>query len=342
MLQVVTEFIGVTPVVGKERLISTESAQPSRGAPPGGGLLADCQLVFGPMQMTRGRAFAVAGRAQAGQPSPTSVPVGKQWHQMDGRGLLIESVEYAAILPHLEALQTRAARGEPKAKERRAAEAGQRPEAKPMRTAARVREETGFVIDWILVASSTNTTFATDQTYKVASEVTLSTYIAFQAGTIVKFTPQGSLTLLDPIAACPDLLVPRAVLTHAYDDSIGEPITSGDPEANKYPWALFMESCAKCYPQRLEIRYAQAGMKVDDGEVAAKNCLWRKCTYGVRATAADVTFDGVFMCDVNTLTFDDGGASFFGVDDIVTECSIDLWAPEIVTPPHQVHLSSTT
>jgi hypothetical protein len=331
ILQVVTEFVGVAPVVGKETLVPTQSTQLIGAPMQSGGLLVDCQLEFGPMQMGRGRAFAVGGAGPSGQPSPPTVGVGKQWQQMDGRGLLTESVAYSAMLPYLDGLAAREAGAEAKAKDQRAAEAGQKPDVKPMRTAAKAKEESGFLIDWILVYSTNYWTFATDQTYWITSAVTISRNVTFQGGAIVKFSAQGSLSVGHRVTG-PGLLVPRAVLTHVDDNSVGEPIGSGtvDPES-WYPWALRLEDGISETIQRLEIRYADKGMDfymTDDQTI--QNCLWRDCEKGVRAYETSVTFNGVFMCEVDTKT---EGGPFYYQNPIVDDCDNALYAPVITTQP---------
>jgi len=293
--------------------------------------LDDCLIDFGNMQVVRGRAFALGLAEAPVSPSHASAPVFKRWQAGEGGGLLVESVDYQAMRAWLEHLPPRQAKAEPSPVQGTTASAALQPPAS-MRVAVHQPATSGVVIDFILVYSQQYYTFATDQTYKIASAVDISKRATFQAGAIVKFTDHGSLTVQRHVTS-PDPLTPRAVLTHFDDNSIGEPL--GDNQVTtRYPFALLLDTLGVGETiRRLEIRYAQTGMDFYYcNDPTVRDCIWRDCDTGIRAAWTAVTLDELFMCDVTTPTENAGSASFSGVETIVTDCS-EMHKPVITVQP---------
>jgi len=199
------------------------------------------------------------GFAQESSRLEVWAPVFKEWQPGDGGGLLLESIGYEALRGWLDRLPPRQAQTDAAPPEGSTASAALPPQGS-MRLAANTPAFSGrLVIDFILVFSQQYLTFQTDQTYKIASAVNISKRATFQAGAIVKFTDQGSLTIQRRLTS-PVPLTPRAVLTHFDDNSIGEPL--GDNQVTtRYPFALLLDTLGAGETiQRMEIRYAQTGI----------------------------------------------------------------------------------
>ncbi len=335
LLQVVTEFLDPPPAeISGPRAAETGT---SSAKPESVDALADGWIGFGAMQITPGRAFSL-DEPPAGNPA-TSVPVAKRWVSKEpGRALLLESVAYEAVKAKLERLgadQARVQHG-PAREKPQGAMATPPPDA-PMRLATGpAQSRPGLVLDFIVVYSTSSYVFQTDQTYQIASAVYISSSATFQPGAILKFTTlptAGSLTVSGTIST-PGALLPRCVFTHADDNSIGEPFGSGNQQ-DKYPLALSLHGVQGSV-QRLEIRHATEGIRVycPYNSPPISNTIWRNCLYGVTAYCSAVYLQDLFMCNVDTQTFDlGGGSSFYLANPILTDCTTGNAAPVITVPP---------
>ncbi|MHB1307913.1 MAG: immunoglobulin domain-containing protein [Limisphaerales bacterium] len=334
-LQVVTEFPETPAAITVEEIGTSNAVSDDMAG------LTDSMIGFGAMQIVGGRAFSV-GEETSADPS-ASVPVSKRWETEGGRALLLESVAYEAVREKLERLGTDEARraSRPDRQEGRSAGVRTDPGDGTMAVAA-LTPQPGLVLDFIMVYSASNQVFQTDQTYKITTWVTMSGSTVLQPGAVLKFTTlptAGSLTVSGGSVTTPGTLLPRCVFTHFDDNSIGEPIGSGNP-VDKYPVALNLyDPSGSTYPpavQRLEFRYAATGVKVywPYSTPSVLNCVWRDCTVGVSAYYSRVGLSDLFMCNVPTLTLDlGGGSSFTYLNPILTDCNSGNAAPVITVQP---------
>jgi len=211
--------------------------------------LTDESLDFGAMRIGIGNAFPLEGNPDA--LDRTDVPVGKNWLRLEGRDFLIEKVDYGDVLPDLEKLPASVAALQPapgiqqaalQAQPRQQLLAGLKPPAhrqarngaasQPMRMAAMLTPEKGFVLDYSAVSSQSDMVFRGDTTYYVSSSVnlTLSTVPAtvIEGGSVVKFAAGGSLNISGAIDCRTDPFRP-AYFVAKDDSSVGEAIGTGTP-----------------------------------------------------------------------------------------------------------------
>jgi hypothetical protein len=293
---------------------------------------------FGDMQMMQGRAFS-ADSADA-DAETTGVPVEKHWLVVEGRQVLFERVWLPEIAPLIEALPVQryslpdqvAVEGRPIPPQAVAI-----PEqAEPMLLAGGPSKSPGLVLDYTLVISYGNWTFMSGPTYVVNNWVTCSYKTHIHNGAIIKFAPDSGMTITGRLLS-PGDWGSRAILTSKDDDSVGEPVGSGNPPAQQNHTALklyYAQPVADLYygypgkVQRLEIRYASKG--VHDYSPGANhtvyNCRFRQCDVGVVADNTTVTIDDVIMCEGMPYQHDwyeliPSGAVVVGADDITTDCN---------------------
>lgn len=215
----------------------------------------DTILEFGDYSMPTGTAFEMNEAA-----SPSKVPVAKRLSVIDGRPVLIEAVEWQAAKPLMSALIP-ANRNE-KSVQRAAVEKGakpglgeasdnhsskrlarhipQRPQPGRIQSIqeARVRNSShspAFVLDYSLVAGSTNMTFASDKTYFVKSDVYLYGNTVFE-NAVIKYTnyPASAALRIKGTVEFKTTDYTPLVLTSQNDNSIGEslPWSTGNPWTN--------------------------------------------------------------------------------------------------------------
>jgi hypothetical protein len=327
LLQAVTEFLDVP----SPRLAEVK--------PPNASSVPDVLIDFGAVQITLGRAFAIQDAKGRGPALTPGVYVYKTWEQTGRNALLFESVQYETVRNDLEALGRPEARNGANKKTdedtvRAFGAESQSRKRRPMQLALGRQPRGGFVIDFVTVYSASTYTFQTDQTYKLASMVSISTYTTFQSGAILKFTSDGYLVVSGGLSA-PGLLTARAVCTHVDDDTVGEPLLGdGVPDA-KYLTALRLYNMtSSASVQRLEVRYATTGIQFYTGlSQTLRNCIWRTCTVGASAYVTQVTVYELLMCDVTTPTLVSGGAVFYNLGtQIKTDCS-GANAPQITSNP---------
>ena len=241
-LQILTEFID--PPAPLDRA-STTNAEPNRFfiAPN----LTDERLEFGAMIIGQGKAFSVDESFDVSDDK--AVPVGKTWKELaPGRTFLIESVNYASILPALEALPAapRADATKPKRKTGRLAELvrerGRRVAAVSPDTGKSIQlaqtgraARKGFVVDYVILNTIASTTLKSDTTYYVTNTAILSGVTQIEGGTVVKYT-NGAQLKFQGIVKCQTSAYRPAVFTSKDDDSVGETISgsTGNPSTN-YP-----------------------------------------------------------------------------------------------------------
>jgi streptogramin lyase len=300
----------------------------------------DHMVDFGDMQLVQGHAFSVESADSGGLSGGAGVPVEKSWLVIEGRQVLLESVRLPGIAPFLGPLpiQRNSWLQQAAGDSRRILPAVSPvpQEAEPMLLAADRTGPPGLVIDYILAVSSSSVNFYSGPTWVVNNWITVSYTTQIQPGAIIKFAPGSGITVSGYLLT-PTEWSSRAILTCKDDDSVGEPVGSGNPPdmqdhtALKLYYAQPVADLQYKYPgkiQRLEILYAGKG--IHDYSPGANhqvyNNRFRRCDVGVVADNTTVTIDDVIMCDGMVYNPGDfyelrgSGAVVVGPDDISTDC----------------------
>lgn len=244
--------------------------------------LSDETLDFGAMRIGTGTAFSLEEGAH-GLDNP-AIPVGKDWLRLEGRDFLIEKVDFEDAHPSLEKLPAavetvpvdggkRASRPAQPRSELLAAlrppsAPGDRAEAvaKPMRMAAALLPERGFVMDYSQTSSQSNMVFRSDTTYYVTSVVNLTGTTKIEGGTVVKYASglTGYLNIQGSLICQTEPYRP-AFFTAKDDNSVGETISgsTGVPSGSYGQYNLRLNDTAATnhYSLRhLRLRYAHTGI----------------------------------------------------------------------------------
>jgi hypothetical protein len=93
-----TEWFNTTPKKQEHSIITLRAKSDTLNAT----LADDASLDFGTMKIVRGKAFNLDAQAN-------SMPVAKEWQQIEGRNFLLEVVDYKAIEQSLKTLPQSAA-----------------------------------------------------------------------------------------------------------------------------------------------------------------------------------------------------------------------------------------
>lgn len=205
-LDIITEFLRA-PVPTKTHAVLKRKPE-----------LVDETLDFGQMRMILGKAFEIAPNAR------TKTPVAKRWREVDGRKILIESVEYELLRPSLEQLPAGEVRRQAKSTHQLPDPRTQSLASKPIEIAQAIYNPTGVVIDYVLVYDQSNYTFLSGETYLVSGPVQLSNTTTFQSGAVIKYTP-GAYIILGGQASFPTA-GPKVIFTARDDDTVGEKIAT--------------------------------------------------------------------------------------------------------------------
>jgi len=302
VLQILTEF--------------TSSPAPTinilTNGPDANGALADEWLDFGAMKMIPGRAFLL------GSSSP-AVPVSKQWMNMNGRTVLVESVPLpaaAGALLQLPAVAQANLKAEPDSVQyvvsnRRLLppRLNRKETSGEMEIARSSQPSQGFVLDYIIVNGTqpANYTFKGDTTYEISGTVTLSGATKFEPGTILKYTPGAEITFsFSSTIQCQGTAYHPIVFTARDDDSIGEtPADSTHTISGSYAsYVLSMGGPNLSSASYFRVLYASTGMFFYGGSPVISNAQFVDCQQAFKFQFSPITvynalFDGV------TTVFDD-------------------------------------
>ena len=224
-LQMLTEFFDApTPAQ------TTAAGDPDTG-------LQDTTLTFGSMKMIQGNAFLSDGDLES-----SSIPVYKNWTQLDGRNFLVESVPYGQIGLQLATLPQLSLGNQSSATSQLLGKVSSKRLLPPVRWAkattnvvqfARTRpnRNPGLVFDYITINSGeTNYTFQGDTTYSVSGEYYLYGTTIFEGGTVIKMNSSGKLDMdVNGTVNCLTGPYSPAVFTSINDNDVGNGIGSGSP-----------------------------------------------------------------------------------------------------------------
>jgi hypothetical protein len=306
VLQLITEFFEAPEPV------THSSFRPN-------GLRVDTVIRFGEMLMPPGKSFLVDDVEH-------SVPVDKQWTQIEGRTFLIEQIPYSRVAALLANLplppQTSATKGE---KIRRIASTGKnsnlrhvvsRKRLLPRKEEAKAGEKktfqvakghsrpAAFVLDYSVVGSVSNYVFKSDGTYFITNAVSLTgTSTTFEGGAVIKLHGATAvLTIVDGARWLSSQYNP-VTITARDDQTIGESITGsgGTP-------SIMFGTTMLSYPgtpgsnivQHLRLRYADTAFAADSSIVDLQNVQILKSSIGMGLSGGAVYLRNALLYDLGT------------------------------------------
>jgi len=283
-LELFTEFAGNTPEpLATNRVLRAEENPANRRVMVEPDFI-DNSLTFGNMTMGAGKAFVIDASSQSSSVGDDA-PVAKQFTLIDGKKVLIESVEYNSLQPLLILLPPANSSGIStnaslkNSLRDRHDQAGIRslpaqrfvePTTNRIQLVAKIdaSRETLLaripvvVIDYDSLnnSSATDKTFYSDITYLVTGTYTLSGTTTFEGGTVVKYNLGAKLNVNGPIVSKTSAYRP-AVFTAVDDRTVGETI----PGSNSTPSGYYANpalNLANSQPaswtmSNFRIRYAQ-------------------------------------------------------------------------------------
>jgi hypothetical protein len=311
-LQVLTEFFSPpTPAIK-----STVEAD--------GGV--DEYLNFGVMQIGKGRAFSVGGASEAN----TLIAVRKQWTVLDNRTFLVEEVPFEQVEQQIESLGTKGG-GASLDKNRRGQgvnviaalkdvlpKQGAVRRPRPMRLAkVEEQQQPGFVLDYTILSSQTNFSFAANTNYFVTGLVNLSgTNNVLEGGCVIKFTNSSSaeIKILSGLTSKCDSYRP-AVFTSMNDDTVGETISgsTGDPTTNYCGNPALYFAYAPATLSHVRFSYARAGVVFEgsSGHVLS-DAQFIHCADALQPYYCDCTLRNVLVYGVSNVVSSYDGSTVRG------------------------------
>ncbi len=332
----------VGPAVSKTVTLSRETdsvARASMWEPD----FVDQKLAFGSSVMGLGRAFrqrpATNSTASFGD-----VSVGKSYQVINGRGLLIEAVPYAAISAELQKIRNPGSSGITNAA------------ATPRKDRALVFDEiqmamnygnshTGsmlaaridflpadsFVIDYIIQDPSTSndSTYRSGTTYLITGPISHSA-VVIEPGAIIKFDDYGAITVLGQIDCRAQPHIP-AILTVKDDDNVGEQI-AGSTGSPQWTYNPMLNISGNQTLKNMRFNHAWTAFLVTAGELN----IWHSqfINAGVPITVAEnadptVNFYNVLFSGYSYMigTWDNTRGNFHGQHVTASGQSMSLYLP---------------
>src|SRR6266699_4158759 len=288
----------------------------------------DDSLNFGSMQMIGGKSFSVDGELASGGLEPlraNELQNAKEWHVIDGKTFLIESVPHADLLPALDALPAPrvAWKMDAKSKDRLAANAGKRhkpisvaqaspalpptsPTDQPARMAAAKApaRQPGVLLDYILINSTqTNFTFIGTNTYYATNYVALYGTTTLEGGAVAKGikwdggVATGTFIVYGAFD-CQTSPYRPAIFTAVDDDTVGDVITgvsTGTP-TNLYRGSLWFSTTNSIVVENVHVRYAVTGCYVATGtSPALRHLQLVSCNTALEKHSANCSFQNILI-----------------------------------------------
>jgi hypothetical protein len=250
----------------------------------------DQTLRFGALQISEGRAFELGLEGDTSR----SIPVGKEWGTSEaGEIFLIESVEYPAAKPALDALPGNEARAAQPNNARLASRRLSRPQlmaalvkrsvsntkGKETMQVASVptRRSPGFVLDYdsLFGPTCSNYVFRADTTYYVAGNLSLNGTTTLEGGAVIKFPPydvsntrQLKITGSGANISCIATNYRPAIFTARDDNTVGETVSgsTGAPSGYYSTYVIFFDSSVTTSAlHNIRIRHANGGIYYASG-----------------------------------------------------------------------------
>ncbi len=270
------------------------------------GIAEDQIISFASMYIGMGNAFVVGIDGAV----PTA-PVSKHWTTLQGKDFLVEEIPFQAISALAAALPAHASLSKPSRRILRSA-ALQAPPAKnktrsdPMKVAQfRTKKTPGVLIDYSMVNNGTNLVFQADTTYFVSENVSLYGSNLWEGGTIVKFAPGASITVV-PNSVSPQVnfltgLYRPVVFTAQDDNSVGLVISNstGNPWTNYYgnP-ALNLVDLTFCSMTNARFSFASQALKVTAFNPNMRDVQFVNCSNGIEEVASAVLLENTLFANV--------------------------------------------
>ncbi len=326
-VELYTEFHPDTPApVQTERVLRRETNATLRAqmAEPD---FKDSPLDFGQYKMGAGTAFEWTGK-----PGRTRLPVAKQYRVIDGRQILIESVEwqdarkFLAALPPLNEAQWAMIRQQASSTGRGlAAGAGpllarslpaRHPSRQPAGAIQQAQVKPGtktkqlaFLLDYTLVTGGTNFTFAADSTYFVSGNVYLYGDTRLMGSAVIKNTNTiGNGLHLRGNILCDTTPYSPVIFTAEDDDTVGVPLpwSSGEPVPGNYAdpalqidynWSGWLANL-----KHLRIAYAREGVEFYTGTGhVLQDAQFTFCGAAIKPYYCDVNLRNLLVYDSGTV-----------------------------------------
>ena len=292
--------------------------------------LPDQDVSWGSMRIGRGKAFDL------GEPPgfDSHIAVRRQFVNLQGRHVLIEGVPLQRIAAHLASLPLHA--GNKANLPKTASLTRTLPDTplalanpQPMKLAAATPPDKGFVLDYAeLNCDPGDYTFATGQTYYIASGIDVSGDITFEAGTVLKYnTDPDNPSLLEfwGNLTCNTTPDQPAVLTADFDDSVGEPISNPHPAPGLYWGTIAGSSSSYIVWHDLVVKYSHAGLHLIGGQL--RDCQFLNCQYPFWFEFAPASMTNILVENADSVfigEYNDISAYQVTVDNC-TNLTLDWW-----------------
>ena len=266
------------------------------------GSLPDQNLDFGVMKMVPGKAFLMGGD------SP-SIPVAKQWVQLEGRQFLVEEIPMANVAAELDALPVPATQVASRTSFQMASKQLVLPPQRfvkadktPMLVAKTSMPAKGFMLDYQTVnGSMTNIDFQGDTTYYISSPTYLYGTNKFEGGTILKYARSASLTLYaSPVWQ--GAMARPVVFTAMDDNSMGDAVSgsSGTPSGYYGSPALYF-SGVSANISAVRFLNAQQALEIsDNGTSSVSDAQFVNCAAGIEPVNDVLALNNALFANVTT------------------------------------------
>jgi len=296
-LESYSEWIAPPAPTKTQQLLATDSA---------GRLLQleDEALDFGSARIGNGVAFLIDGAI------PDRVPVYKKWARMDGRDVLVESVDFLTVRRHLEMLGPAQAALQKRAENVRLAGVPRKGRVFPAQRLAKVPDRRrpiqvakapptagkGLAIDFELSNTTlTNYVFRSDTTYYISGQVNLSGKSnVMEGGVVIKYAPTNSSQIkfagTNSALICKGDMYRPIVLTSRDDGTAGSTLTTSNNSGYYASSALYFDSQASSGVrlQNIRISYADTAITFDHPtNVVVKHAQIVKCSSAFSVYAGD-------------------------------------------------------
>ena len=263
-LQVLTEFFNPPQPTINSVNMQTEAGE-----------MTDDNLDFGATKIIPGKAFLL------GTNEP-DVAVTKEWANLNGRQLLVESAPVESMANDLNELPTPATAVTLNVKFPKALTAMRLPKHRLAKTnrsfisASKVTLPTkGMVLDYVTINSGlTNYVFRGDTTYYISGTVDLFGTNIMEGGTVLKYASTASLYLMEsspltspqPVIIWPSTPYRPAILTAHNDNTVGDTVSSGGAVFFGGPSIIYPGG----YPNQIDLgnfqmKYFSTGIQVQGG-----------------------------------------------------------------------------
>ena len=297
MLEFISEFVADESPAKQSRALQYAKGQ----------VLTDETIAFRSMKIGPGKAFSIGNANEL-----PAVNVTKQFLRMDGdREFLIERVPLKQIKPHLDALPRKNAAFSPgKASKRRVAALkdllpqrhyASKSSSKGMELASAAAPKTGFVMDYITMATSrTNMTFVAYEGYLISGPVNLAGVTTFENGACIKYPISSSASIITTNVVFKGSHYAPVIFTAVHDSTVGENMGSGNPSSAYYGKIALDLSGASTWQQISNARFCYLSNAVA-GNIIMQDVELIRCKNGFAPGFWDPLLRNVLAWNVDTV-----------------------------------------